>query len=294
MIGTCLASLALLQLRPAPQPPLTPRVELLWPDGAPGAVGYEASDKPSITVYLPPAEKASGAAIVVCPGGGYGMLAVDHEGKQVADWLNSAGLAAFVLRYRIAPRYRHPTPLLDAQRAIRTVRTRANEWNVDPHRIGILGFSAGGHLTSTAGTHFDSGKLDSDDPIDRASCRPDFMVLVYPVISFTTEYTHVGSRNNLVGKDADAKLVESLSNDLQVTGATPPTFLVHTNEDTAVPPENSVLFYMALRRAKVPAEMHVYEKGPHGLGLGPRDPAFSTWPQHCITWLRGRGILPKN
>ena len=269
-------------------------VERLWPRGAPGAIGEEELDKPSITVYLPPADKATGAAIVVCPGGGYGALAVDHEGKQVADWLNANGIAAFVLRYRIAPRYKHPAPLDDAQRAIRTVRARAAEWKVAPNRIGILGFSAGGHLTSTVATHFDIGKKDGTDPIDRASCRPDFAVLVYPVISFTTDYTHKGSKKNLLGESPDEKLVESLSNEKQVTAETPPTFLVHTNEDTGVPPENSVLFYLALRKAKVPAEMHIYEKGRHGLGLGPNDPAFSTWPQHCITWLRGRGMIPKD
>jgi acetyl esterase/lipase len=254
-------------------------------------VGDEAADKPALTVYLPAAERSSGAAVVVCPGGGYGFLAADHEGVQVARWLNSAGVAAFVLQYRIAPRYKHPAPLQDAQRAIRTVRSRAAEWSVDPKRIGILGFSAGGHLASTAGTHFDAGDPKAEDPVDRVSCRPDFMVLVYPVISFTTPHAHVGSRNNLLGKDADAKLVESLSNEKQVTDQTPPTFLVHTNEDKGVPPENSVLFYLALRKAGVPAEMHIYEKGQHGLGLGPNDPAFSTWPQHCITWLRGQHIL---
>ena len=270
-----------------------PKVEVLWPKGAPGANGDEEKDKPSITVYLPAAEKANGAAIVVCPGGGYGALAMDHEGKQVAEWLNANGVAAFVLRYRIAP-YRHPAPIRDAQRAIRTVRTRAAEWKVDPNKIGILGFSAGGHLTSTAATHFDKGNKDAADPIDRASCRPDFAVLVYPVISFTTEYTHKGSMGNLLGFDADEELIESLSNEKQVTPETPPTFLVHTNEDTGVPPENSVLFYLALRKAKVPAEMHIYEKGRHGLGLGTSDMPLSTWPQHCITWLRGRGMITKD
>ncbi len=268
-----------------------PRLELLWPNGAPGAVGDDEKDRPSITVYLPAADKSNGAAVVVCPGGGYGALAVDHEGKQVAEWLNANGIAAFVLRYRIAPRYKHPAPIQDAQRAIRTVRTRAAAWHVDPARIGILGFSAGGHLTSTAGTHFDAGNKDAADPIDRVSCRPDFVVLVYPVISFTTAYMHAGSRKNLLGENPDEKLVESLSNEKQVTKETPPTFLVHTNEDTGVPPENSVLFYLALRKAGVPAELHIYEKGRHGLGLGPNDPAFGTWPQHCITWLRVRGLL---
>jgi acetyl esterase/lipase len=268
-----------------------PRIELLWPAGAPGSVGDEAADKPTLTIWLPPADRANGAAVVICPGGGYGHLAVDHEGKQVAEWLNANGIAAFMLKYRIAPRYRHPAPLDDAQRAIRTVRARAAEWKVDPSRIGILGFSAGGHLTSTAATHFDAGDKDARDPIDRVSCRPDFAVLLYPVISFTTPYTHSGSRKNLLGDKPDEKLVEHLSNEKQVTAATPPTFLVHTNEDSGVPPENSVLFYLGLRKAGVPAELHIYERGRHGLGLGPKDMPFSTWPQHCIEWMKGRGLL---
>ena len=270
-----------------------PKVESLWPNGAPGAVGTEEADKPSLSIYLPPAEKATGAAVVICPGGGYGHLAVGHEGHDVAQWLNSLGVAAFMLKYRIAPRYHHPAPLQDAQRAIRTVRARAAEWQVDPKRIGILGFSAGGHLASTAGTHFDAGNPAADDPIGRASCRPDFMILVYPVISFTTPYTHVGSRNNLLGPKPDAKLVESLSNEKQVTPQTPPTFLVHTSGDTGVPAENSILFYLALRKAKVPAEMHIYEKGGHGFGLAPNDPVLSTWPERCAAWLRARGLLSK-
>jgi acetyl esterase/lipase len=268
-----------------------PEVQLLWPKGAPGAVGDDEKDKPSITIYLPAADKGTGAAVVVCPGGGYGALALDHEGKQVADWLTSNGIAAFVLRYRIAPRYHHPVPLQDVQRAIRSVRASASRWKIDPNRVGVLGFSAGGHLTSTAGTHFDQGKPDSDDAIDRMSCRPDFLVLVYPVISFTTPFTHAGSKRNLLGDNPESNLVESLSNEKQVTKDTPPTFLVHTTEDAGVPPENSVLFYLALRKAGVPAEMHIYEKGRHGLGLGATDPAFATWPAQCITWLRGRGML---
>jgi acetyl esterase/lipase len=270
-----------------------PKAELLWPDGAPGAVGNEDADKPSLTIWLPPADKANGAAVVICPGGGYGGLAVGHEGKDVAAWLNSLGVAGFMLQYRHAPRYRHPAPLQDAQRAIRTARARAEEWKIDPKRIGILGFSAGGHLASTAGTHFDDGNAEAKDPLDRGSCRPDFMVLVYPVISFTTKYTHAGSKNNLLGKNPDAKLVESLSNETQVTAKTPPTFLIHAGGDTGVPSENSVLFYMALRNAKVPAELHIYEKGGHGFGLAPGDPILSTWPSRCAEWMRSRGWLSR-
>src|SRR5262249_47826211 len=160
----------------------------------PGALGQTEKDKPSATVYLPPKEKATGCAVVVCPGGGYGGLAVDHEGRQVAEWLNGQGVTAFVLRYRLKP-YRHPVPLQDAQRAIRTVRAQAKEWQVDPQRIGIWGFSAGGHLASTAGTHFDEGKPDASDAIDRVSCRPDFLILCYPVITLKPPYAHMGSRN---------------------------------------------------------------------------------------------------
>ena len=273
-----------------------PQEDLLWPKGAPGATGDKPADKPTLTAWPAPADKANGAAVVVCPGGGYGGLAMDHEGRQVAEWLNSFGVAAFVLKYRHAPQYRHPAPLQDAQRAIRTVRAKAKPWRVDPERVAILGFSAGGHLASTAGTHFDAGKKDADDPIDQQSCRPDFMVLVYPVISFTTQYCHRGSRRNLLGDKPQAKLVESLSNEKQVTPQTPPTFLIHADGDRGVPPENSVLFYLALRKAKVPAEMHIYDKGYHGFGLAPPDKARGNrslpgWPDRCKAWMHGRGLL---
>lgn len=264
---------------------------LLWPNGAPGAIGQEDRDKPAITVQLPAAEKATGAAVLVCPGGGYGGLAVDHEGKQIAKWLTDRGIAAVVLKYRLGPRYHHPAPLQDAQRALRTVRARAKEWKVDPKRIGIWGFSAGGHLASTAGTHFDEGKPGADDPIERASCRPDFMILCYPVISMEEPYVHKGSRKNLLGEQPDPKLIENLSNDKQVTAKTPPTFLFHTNADSGVVPENSVLFYQALRKAKVPAELHIYETGPHGVGLGQKYPELSNWPDRLEAWLKVRGVL---
>jgi acetyl esterase/lipase len=270
-----------------------PKVELLWPKGAPEAKGSESADQPSVKIFPAVPDKANGTAVVVCPGGGYGFLADDHEGKQVAQWLNSLGVTAFVLKYRIAPRYHHPCPMLDAQRAIRLVRSRAKEWNVDPQRVGVMGFSAGGHLASTVGTHFDDGKTGAQDSIDRASCRPDFLILGYPVITFLPPHAHMGSRNNLIGKDADDKLVEFYCNDKQVTAKTPPTFLFHTDADTGVKPENSVLFYMALKKFKVPAEMHIYEKGPHGVGLAQRDPVLSTWPDRLAAWLGGRGLLKK-
>jgi acetyl esterase/lipase len=271
-----------------------PEKQLLWPDGAPGAKGNKSEDKPTLTAYLPDPTKAVGTAVVICPGGGYGGLAVDHEGKQIGEWLNSLGVAGFVLEYRHRGRgYGHPAPLQDAQRAIRTVRANAAEWKIDPHKIGIIGFSAGGHLASTAGTHFDKGDTNATDPIDRASCRPDFMILCYAVIALGEPFTHRGSQDNLLGKDAPPELVKSLSNDKQVTAETPPTFLMQTDEDTAVPAENSVQFYLALRRAKVPAEMHIYRAGRHGLGLAKNLPGFANWPEECRQWMNGLNLLEK-
>jgi acetyl esterase/lipase len=269
------------------------KTEMLYPGPAPGAVGTEEADIPRLTIWLAEPGKSVGTAVVVCPGGGYGTLAMDHEGKQIAEYLNKQGISAFVLKYRLGPRYRHPAPLQDAQRAIRTVRSRASEFGVSPNRVGIWGFSAGGHLASTAATHFDGGKPDSKDSVERVSSRPDFAVLAYPVISFTTEYVHKGSRRNLLGDTPETMLVESLSNEKQVTKETPPTFLFHTNEDSGVPPENSVLFYLALRKAGVPAEMHIYEKGRHGVGLAPADPVLSSWADRLADWFRIRGLLDK-
>jgi acetyl esterase/lipase len=268
-----------------------PDAVLLWPAGAPGAQGSEDADKPSVTPFLAAAARNTGTAIVVCPGGGYSGLAMEHEGQQIALWLNSMGVSAFVLKYRLGPKYHHPIELGDAQRAIRFVRQRASEYHVRPDRIGIWGFSAGGHLASTAGTHFDAGNPDAADAIDRVSCRPDFMVLSYPVISLTTSYTHQGSKRNLLGENPDPKLVESLSNELQVTPQTPPTFLFHTTEDKGVPVENSVLFYLALRKAGVPAEMHLYERGPHGVGLARFDHILGSWTDRLAGWFEQRGLL---
>jgi acetyl esterase/lipase len=289
IVAMSLAAIAAVENAASPQ-----KEELLWPDGAPGAKGNEDGDKPTLTIYLPPKEKNTGAAVVICPGGGYGFLAVDHEGHQIAQWLNSLGVGGFILKYRhrnSGAGYGHPVPLQDAQRAIRMVRSRAIEWNIDPNRVGILGFSAGGHLTSTAGTHFDKGISDAKDPVDRVSCRPDFMILIYPVISFTEWYVHSGSRQNLLGDNPDKNMLESLSNEKQVTPETPPTFLVHADDDTGVPPENSIYFYLALRKAKVPAEMHIYQRGGHGFGLGKKDGAASGWPVCCAGWMKERGLL---
>jgi acetyl esterase/lipase len=272
-----------------PNPNAEPETMLLWPEGAPMAAGNEDADRPSITLYR--ARQPNGTAIVVAPGGSYTNLATNHEGRQVANLLNAAGITAFVLKYRLGPRYRHPVELGDAQRAIRMVRARAAEFGLNADRIGMLGFSAGGHLTATAGTRFDWGKPDASDPIERVSSRPDFLVLAYPVISFDPAIAHAGSVRNLLGDKPDATQLEDLSADRQVSAQTPPTFLFHTDADTGVVPENSVRFYLALRRAKVPAEMHIFEKGPHGVGLAMNDPALGAWSSLLTTWLRGRGLL---
>ena len=271
-----------------------PALTLLWPDGAPGAVGTDENDKPGVRIYLPPKEKATGAAVVICPGGGYGILATDHEGHQIARWFNSQGVAGFVLQYRHAPKYRHPTPLADAQRAIRLVRAESEKFGISPRRIGIMGFSAGGHLASTAATHFDAGNTAANDPIERVSCRPDFAILCYPVISMTESFGHTGSKRNLLGDNPEAGLVESLSNEKQVTKDTPPTFLFHTGDDSGVPVENSLAFYAALRRAGVPAELHVYQVGPHGVGLAFADPELYGWKDRLAAWIRTNGWLAES
>jgi acetyl esterase/lipase len=273
--------------KPAPGAP-TP----LWPDGPPGVAKDAPGLRPTLTLYSPAPDKKTGAVVVVCPGGGYGGHA-DHEGRPIAEWLNGLGVTAVVLKYRLAPDSQHPAMLQDAARAIRTVRANAESWKIDPKRVGVLGFSAGGHLASTIATHFDAGDPNASDPIDRLSSRPDRAILIYPVITFLPPYTHGGSRKNLLGANPSKELVESLSNELQVTKDTPPTFLAHTDQDSAVPPENSLLFALALRKAKVPVELHVFEKGQHGLGLGRPGFAFSEWPQLCAKWLEVQGFLTK-
>jgi acetyl esterase/lipase len=262
----------------------------LWPGDVPGATGKAEPDTPSVRIYQPPKGEANGAAVVICPGGGYGIIAMDHEGSQVANFLNSKGITALVLRYRLAP-YKHPSPLNDAQRAIRYARANAATLGLSPKRIGIMGFSAGGHLASTAATHFDAGTADATDPVDRVSCRPDFAILGYPVISLTAEFSHKGSIKNLMGATPDAAALENLSNEKQVTKETPPTFLFHTGEDTGVLPENSLAFFTALRKAKVPSELHIYQQGPHGIGMAPGDPALNTWNDRVIDWLRQNCFL---
>ena len=244
---------------------------LLWPHGAPDAKGDTPADKPTLTVWLPPAERANGTAVVICPGGGYNMVCTDHEGRQIAAWLNSLGIAGVMLDYRHSGRgYRHPAPLADAQRAIRTVRARADEWKVAIDHVGIMGFSAGGHLASTAATHFDQGKPAADDPVERAGCRPDFAILCYAVVGMGEPFTNRPTQDNLLGANPPPELVRSVSNEKQVTPQTPPTFLFQTDEDAVVPAENSVFFYLALRRAGVPAELHVFRTGARA-GIGRQD-----------------------
>jgi acetyl esterase/lipase len=277
--------------QPNPLPIQDGQTMHLWSGAAPGALGNEDQDTPTLTAYLPRNTPAGMTAVIVLPGGGYRNLAMNHEGRQIANHLNAAGVASFVLKYRLGPRYHHPVEMGDAQRAIRMVRSHAAEWHIDPARIGIMGFSAGGHLAATVSTHFDSGKPAAADPMDRAGSRPDFAVLAYPVISLTEPWTHQGSKTNLLGENAPADLARSLSADLAVTPQTPPTFLFQTNADTTVPAENAVHYYLALRKAGVPAEMHIFENGPHGLGLALDDPAIGEWPKLLLNWLRTRALV---
>ena len=244
---------------------------------------------PTLTVYLPDAELANGAAVVVCPGGGYGILAMNHEGHDVARWLNDQGIAAIVLKYRHYP-YRHPVPMHDAQRAMRLVRHHAEQWGIDPERVGIMGFSAGGHLASTVATHHDRGDPDHDDPVERQSCRPDFAILVYPVIATIGEHAHRGSRHNLLGRDATDEQAAELNNHEHVDAQTPPTFLAHARDDGAVPLANSEMFLLALEEAGVAGELAVQERGGHGFGLGDVH-AEEGWPMKCIAWLEAQGFL---
>jgi len=263
----------------------------LWSGRPPGALGAEEADIPAITVFLPRTMTPITPAIIVCPGGSYTRLAANHEGRQVANYLNSLGIAAFVLRYRLGPRYHHPIELGDAQRAIRLLRSHAAEWQLDPARIGIMGFSAGGHLAMSASTIFDAGAAGAADAVDRAGSRPDFAILGYPVISMVEPWTHPLSRTNLLGENPDPGLARKLSGEQAVTKETPPTFIFQTSADTTVPAENSVHYYLALRKAGVPAEMHVFEKGPHGVGLANNDPALSEWSKLLANWLRAHGVV---
>jgi len=262
----------------------------LWAGRAPVDEGrFEAADA-FISVYLPPPEKANGAAVVVCPGGGYRSLVVGPEGHGIAQWLVQHGLAGIVLEYRL-PNGRSFLPLLDAQRAIRTVRVHAKQWSLDPNRIGIMGFSAGGHLASSTGTHFDQGNPQAADPIDRVSCRPDFMVLIYPLISLGDK-SHVGSRKALLGPTPTPELVELFSNEKQVTAQTPPTFLAHAQDDRIVSPEHSQMFCDALKAHGVAAEYLKLPHGDHGLN-GYQGPMWNAWQTQSLKWLAEQGFVPR-
>jgi acetyl esterase/lipase len=291
-VATCALMLALspLRLAAAAEPQAVP----LWPNGAPLATGTAAADQPFLEVYPAADDAAGGPAFVICPGGGYGALAADHEGTQIARWANGIGATAFVLHYRLGSKgYHYPVQLIDVQRALRFVRANAARYKVDPQRIGIIGFSAGGHLASMAATLFDERPAGTtDDEVDAVSARPDVAVLGYPVISMTAAHAHRGSRKNLLGPAADDDdAARRLDTDTRVTTATPPTFLFQTDEDTGVPAENAISFYLACRRERVPAELHVFERGPHGVGFALGDPVLSTWPDRLAAWLRDRGFL---
>lgn len=261
----------------------------LWDGPAPGALGNDEADRPTITYYAP--VYSTHTAIVVTPGGGYSFVATNHEGRQIANWLNTLGISVFVVKYRVGPRYHHPIELGDAQRAMRFVRAHASELRIDPQHIGLMGFSAGGHLAASVATHFDAGNSTAPDPIDRVSCRPDFLILGYPVITLFQPYAHHGSVTSLVGDHPTQELLQELSPELHVTSQTPPAFLVTTSEDKTVPPQNTMDFYNALRRAGVPAELHIFEKGDHGSGLTAGEPIHEVWRLLLEQWLRQRGLL---
>jgi len=300
-----LLALAVAPLLFAAMPDTNPFVLPLWKDSAPnpqpavhpleraqeGQIRWVRHvETPTIEVRLPTRGNATGQAVIVCPGGAYSGLAYDWEGTDFAGWLNSRGIAAIVLTYRLpvdgdVAHQKWLCPLLDAQRAIRLTRAHAAEWAINPAKVGIMGFSAGGHLASTAGTHFDAGQVDAPDPVDRLSSRPDFMILVYPVITMLEPTTHGGSRKNLLGETPSDELVRRYSNELQVTAETPPTFLVHAGDDEAVPVQNSLRFYDALLAHHVPAELHVYPHGGHGFSLALNKGHLQDWPQLCARWL---------
>ena len=281
----------------------------LWPEGIPCSNELEMEVKvdeeigrriskvhePEVEIYLLPKGEANGASVVICPGGGYTILAWDWEGTLMAEWFNSFGVTAFVLKYRLphweSEECRDQVALMDVQRAIRLVRSRAEEWKLDSKRIGIMGFSAGGHLASTASTHFDNGNPKSENPVEQFSCRPDFSILMYPVVTMDPEYAHMGSRTNLIGEQPSLEQVRWFSNELQVGPETPPAILIHANDDDAVLPENSINYYLALRKHQIPAALHVFEGGGHGFSFAKKQGTTSKWPELCKGWLEDRGLL---
>jgi acetyl esterase/lipase len=278
------------------------KVLKVWPDGAPTDNGMTKPEEKydgirvrnvseaEMFVYLPEKSKNTGAAVVICPGGGYWIEAMDHEGYDIAKWLKNKGVAGIVLKYRL-PYGHHEVPSDDAKRAIRIVRQNAKEWGINPAKIGIAGSSAGGHLASTVGTHFDTGDSSSDDPLAQISCRPDFMLLLYPVITFNEEFGHMGSRKNLIGEVNDWKLVKEYSNELHITPQTPPTFFVLADNDVSVPPRNSIEFYLQLKKNNVPAEMHIFAKGGHGFGIRKNNLPADNWPNLFYDWLKAMEIV---
>lgn len=274
----------------------------VWPDGAPDSNGLTIAEENAgegrlsnvseaeMYVFLPAKESNTGVAVVICPGGGYIREAMNHEGYDMARWLSERGVAGIVLKYRL-PYSHHQIPSGDARRAIRIVRKNAGNWGINPDKIGIAGSSAGGHLASTAGTRFDYGNPASDDPLEKISCRPDFMLLLYPVVTMKEGFTHAGSRRNLLGESADWNLVQQYSNELHVTPETPPSFLVLADDDKAVPPGNSIEFYKALKNSNVIAEMHIFAKGGHGFGMRKNNIPADKWPELFIDWLKATGFI---
>ena len=280
----------------------------LWPDGIPGSISgsdykevstvengiitrwIKVTD-PSLTVFLPPKEKATGTAVLICPGGGYGALAFNHEGNDIALWLNDNGIAGIILKYRLPSdlimKDKSVGPLQDAQEAMRTIRRNATSWNINPAKIGVIGFSAGGHLASTLSTHFDEKVYDVKDNI---GARPDFSILMYPVITMDASFTHMGSRRNLIGENPSEEAVRHFSNELQITEKTPPAFLVHSADDKAVPIKNSMTYYESLSKFNIPSELHIFRKGGHGYGLAVNGETQSAWPQLCLRWMKASGF----
>ncbi|MEO6802026.1 MAG: alpha/beta hydrolase, partial [Granulicella sp.] len=284
----CMPALSPAQTPAPASPATTANTVPLWPNGAPGAFGGAPEDQPTLTIYLP-ASNPTQTGVVVAPGGGYLHLSMTKEGSDIAEWLNQHGIAAFVLKYRLGPKYHNPIEIGDAQRALRTVRSQAASFGIASNHLGIWGFSAGGHLAATAGTKFDAGNPASADPIEQQSSRPDFMILAYPVITMKAPYAHVGSVHGLLGTDPSPALVDSMSAELNVTPQTPPTFLYTTTDDKTVPVMNSIMFFEALSREKVPVEMHIFEHGSHGSGLGGTSPSLTQWPPLLHTWMQVNG-----
>jgi acetyl esterase/lipase len=280
----------------------------LWPGGIPDLVlninysekatisegiptRFEKVTDPSLYVYLPPADQATGTAVLICPGGGYGVLAFNHEGYAIAKWLNENGIAGIILKYRLPSdlimKKKSIGPLQDAQEALRTIRRNAAKWNIDPQKIGVMGFSAGGHLASTLSTHFDEKVYEAKDTI---SARPDFSLLIYPVITMDSSFTHAGSRRNLLGDDPSIEVITHFSNELRITENTPPAFLVHSSDDNVVPVKNSIVYYEGLKKYNSPSELHVFQKGGHGYGLATGKDTQSAWPALCLSWMKSLGF----